>query len=111
MKLVEFLFVIAILLGVFIVARADITNPSLLQSLVDAAVWLSDNISNYNRATLEAIMLPFKWLWQLVLDNADQIGQVWASEVMPGAEDAEAAAEQMAAFIRDELGPILEALG
>jgi len=110
MKLVETVLIFAIFFTVLLVVRADIENTGLLQSLIEAAVWLSDNIANYSKPALEAIIIPFKPFWQLVLDNADQIAEVWANEVMPDAASAEAAAAEMAAFLKDELGPLLEPL-
>jgi hypothetical protein len=104
------LLLLAIVFSVFIVVNADIVNPALLQALVDAARWLDENAAKLDKSVLEGIVIAGRWFWQLVLDNADQIGKVWAEEFMPGVEDAEVAAEQMADFIRETLGPILEAI-
>lgn len=106
----KIVFFLIILSGIFLVAYADIINPELLQALVNAALWLEANVPKIEKSMLESIVVSTRWWWQQVLDNADQIGTAWANEAMPAAEDAEVAAEEFATFIKETLGPILEAV-
>jgi hypothetical protein len=106
----KIIFLLVTLSGIFLVVQADVVNQALLQALVDAALWLQNNVAKLDKSILESIVSSAKWWWQQVLDNADQIGTAWANEAMPAAEDAEVAAEEFATFIRETLVPILEPL-
>jgi hypothetical protein len=101
---------LSFLSSIFLVVHADIINQALLQALVDAALWLQDNVPKLPKSDLEAIVSSATWWWQQVLDNADQIGTAWANEAMPAAQDAEPAAVAFATFIKETLGPLLEPL-
>lgn len=84
-------------------SKADL-DPEMLKWTITALQWLENVAGTLSQPILRQLIVANKEFFQPIYDNAEEITNAWAAEIMPGVEGA---ADKMLQFIKDIVGPAL----